>query len=157
VTDLRKIGFRLEKDEMDYPPAENEWLWASAATGGRWVIDNIPWYSRHVSVGDVIETDEDEDEQLWFRETVEPSGHSTLRVLMRDRDPAPTAALRARLEELDCSSEQWSEELPLLAIDIPPEVDLKPVIDLLEEGETRGTWGWETGLISERHGSEWPT
>jgi hypothetical protein len=156
LTELRKIGFLLTKDEMGYPPAENEWLWASAAKDDRWMIDNIPWYSREVSLGDVVEVEEDEG-QLWFRKTAEPSGHSTLRVIVREQAPATTAALRARLEALGCSSEQWSEELRLLAVDIPPGIEIGPVIALLEDGEAQGTWGWETGKIGDLHSSKWPT
>ena len=55
MTDPRKIGFRLERDEDGYPPPGSEWLWAYPSEG-MWVIDNIPWYSREVSLGDAVET-----------------------------------------------------------------------------------------------------
>jgi Domain of unknown function (DUF4265) len=155
LTDPRRIGFPLERDEDGYPPAENEWLWASDAAG-LWSVDNIPWYSRDVSFGDLVEVDEDVEAQLWFRRTAEPSGHSTFRVLVREQDPGPVAALRTRLEALGCSSEQWSEELPLLAVDVPAEVDIEPVIAMLDEGEAQERWGWESGLVSEVHSSKWP-
>jgi len=155
VTDPRKIGFRLERDEDGYPPPGSEWLWAYPSEG-MWVIDNIPWYSPEVSLGDAVEAQEDEEGQLWFRKTGKPSGHSTLRVLVQDRDSSRTAALRTRLEALGCSSEQWSAERPFLAVDVPPEVEIRAVVEVLAEGESQGAWGWETGLLGNGHRSRWP-
>ena len=157
MTEPRKVGFRLERDADGYPPAENEWLWAARAPDGGWMIDNIPWYSRDVSLGDVVEAEEDEDGQLWFRATAEPSGHSTLRVLRREQDAGLAARLRRGLEELGCTTEQYSRKLPMLAVDVPDDVDITAVVAYLDEGETGDAWGWETGLLSEAHRSQWPT
>jgi hypothetical protein len=120
------------------------------------MVDNIPWYSRDVSLGDVVETHEDKDGQLWFRATAEPSGHSTLRVLPREQDAGLAARLRRGLEELGCTAEQYSRKFPMLAVDVPNDVDITAVVAYLDEGETRDAWGWETGLLSEVHRSQWP-
>ena len=70
---------------------------------------------------------------------------------------AQTAGIsRARLEALGCSSEQWSAERPFLAVDVPPEVEIRAVVEVLDEGESQGAWGWETGLLGNGHRSRWP-
>jgi len=154
LTDPQKIGFPLEQDEAGYPPAEAEWLWAYPAADG-WTIDNVPWYARVVSLGDVVSVERDEQGLLWWAEVVHRAGHSTIRIFISSAEQ-DIDALRQQLTRLGCASELWSRERPLVAVDVPGDADLAALIELLDEGEASGLLGWGTGHLSDAHAAAWP-
>src|SRR3546814_1508119 len=49
-----KIRFPLEQDESGYPPETSETMWAVPLGNGRYRLDNIPFYAKLVSDGDVV-------------------------------------------------------------------------------------------------------
>lgn len=154
MSDPRKIGFPLQKDDAGYPPAENEWILAEGRVDGSWVVDNVPWYSRDVSLGDVVTAELDSDGLLWFREVVERSGHSTIRVLVLHGEQE-TQAIRQQLSELGCGSEQWSRERLFLAVDVPGDVAIHAITEFLDDQETGGVLCWETGHVAADHQTSW--
>ncbi len=52
--DRTKILFRLQRDEVGYPPTDWESLWATPLGSNQFEIDNVPFYIRGISSGDVI-------------------------------------------------------------------------------------------------------
>jgi hypothetical protein len=138
-----KVAFRLVQDEDGYPPADWEHLWAHQVGESLFVLDNIPFFARGVSAGDLVSV------QLKagmneFREVVQPSGHSTLRVIFFDT--TLISELRSKLKELGCETEQ--SHLPnLVAVDVPPSTDLETVREVLAEGEDSGKWEYEEAVI----------
>ncbi len=148
--DRVKVGFRLQRDEDGYPPADSEYLWALPIKGDLYEIDNIPFFVRSVSWGDVIRA-EMEDGELWFQEMVRASDHSTIRVVVfrgsldDDAHDAAVGRLRKDLELIACSSER--SHIPgLVAVDVPPHA-LAQAKDLLAEGERRGYWEYEEAAL----------
>ena len=106
-----KIVFPLKKDESGYPPAEYEYL-SAQAQGDLYVIDNIPFFVRGVSLADVVRAEATTDRELWFKEVVHPSAHTTLRVIVFETEARTlglseerVADVRSHLSNLGCGSE----------------------------------------------------
>src|SRR5258707_2576871 len=123
--EMVKVGFTLDPDEDDYPPAGWEWMWANRVSDSTFEIDNIPFFAKGIGFGDIVTADQT-NEGLIFRELVQPSGHSTVRVVIF-REDRNDEQLRATVEEIrqflramGCSSE-LSHISSLIAVDVPPE------------------------------------
>jgi hypothetical protein len=61
-----KIAFELVQDEDGYPPDRWETMWAIEIEPGLFSIDNIPFFARGVSPGDVVRVRKD-TESLFSR------------------------------------------------------------------------------------------
>src|SRR5262245_3626053 len=78
-----RIRFELEEpDEHGWPPAGAETLWAQRVGDNEYEIDNIPFYVRGVSAGDIVSVSEKEG-ALVFQSVLKDSGHSTIRVIIK--------------------------------------------------------------------------
>jgi Domain of unknown function (DUF4265) len=79
-----RIVFEVEPDENGYPSAgTRERVWAVPIADG-YRLDSIPWYARLVAYDDIVTTTE-RDGQLFFAGVILASGHSTIRVIMSDK------------------------------------------------------------------------
>jgi hypothetical protein len=146
VTDgVEKVVFRLERDEVGWPPAAAEGVWAFAVGGGRYRLDNTPFFATAVSWTDVVRARRGSDGQLWVEGVERRGGHSTVRVIVRDRADLPR--VRDDLIGLGCTVEGF-EQIRLLAVDLPPEVDLAAIRAYLAGGQTAGRWGFEESDLS---------
>jgi hypothetical protein len=139
----RKVSFELEQDEDGYPPDRWENLWTFEADEGLYCVDNIPFYVKGISSGDLISTEGD-GEQLLFKKLVRPSSNSVIRVLVSD--VATVQAARDSFRALGCESE-LSHVPKLFAVEIPGDVDFGPVGELLAEGDEAGRWHYEEGVL----------
>jgi hypothetical protein len=143
-----KIRFPLpEEDQAGGVLAET--LWAVSLGGGRYRLENIPFYIYGVSAEDVVSA-ENVDGFLEFREVVSPSGHSTYRVFPRDPLPPPDvieerlAALRA----LGTSSERGKR---LITLDVPPDADIDAIYRVFEYGDdVEKLWSMEEAHYGRR-------
>lgn len=143
-----KVRFHLEQDEDGYPPNAWERLWAQPEGPCRFRLDNIPWYARDVAAGDVVEAHEAEDGMLEFDRVVERSGHSTVRVVLYD--PQQTQLLRDELAQLGCETE-LSHIPSFISVDVPAQVEMAPVLELLLRGHEEERWDVETGYVGDPH------
>lgn len=150
--EMQKIGFKLQRDEDDYPPADWEWMWAKPVSGSTFKIDNIPFFATGVSSGDVVEAEQTK-EGLIFRELVEPSGHSTVRVIIFRGDQnneqlqEAVEGMRQSLKALGCATE-LSHIPNLIAVDVPPEVDYRSVTAFLSQQERDGILEFEEASLT---------
>jgi hypothetical protein len=140
--------FRLQKDEDGYPPDEWESLWAYEVGPGLYSIDNVPFFARGVSWGDVVAVERKGDE-LHFKGVVHPSDHSVLRVIVYDQ--TKVGEMHDKLKEMNCDTEQ-SHIPSLLAVDVPPTSDLQEIREFLIDGEADDRWTYEEASI--RHGKK---
>ncbi|WP_081053121.1 DUF4265 domain-containing protein [Burkholderia territorii] len=127
MQDLKKVIFRLKKDEDGYPQMEYESLWGIFSGDLSCVIDNVPYYVCGVSKGDTIAV-EDVDGELFAISVIARGGHSTLRVFAED--PDTKASIISDLKSLgaQCSV---TRGLSLFAVDIPPDADFGKIDGLL--------------------------
>lgn len=138
-----KVSFRLERGDDGYPPADWEHLWATRLPDGTFELDNTPFFAVGVSYLDVVATVRGDGMNV-FRSVVRASGHSTLRVILFDT--AVLQTVRTALRELGCSTEL--SHLPnLIAVDIPPNVELNRVRQYLSKGELDGQWEYEESAL----------
>lgn len=137
-----RVLFKLEKEEEDYPPVDYERLWARPLGEGLFEIDNIPFFVRDISVGDVVAAQQGEEEAV-FSALVRESGSSTLRVIVFD--PTHVENVRRRLQEFGCSTELNVSKM--LGVDVPAQVDLQAVRAWLMEKQSSGTLEFEDACI----------
>lgn len=147
-----KIGFKLDRDEHGYPPADWEWMWASRVSGTTFKIDNIPFFAKGVSCEDIV-TAEQSAGGLIFKELFQPSGHSTVRIVIyqEGRDERRVAAIvqeiRQSLRNMGCTTE-LSHIPNLIAVDIPPNVTYESVSAFLSEQEKDGLLEYEEAALA---------
>jgi hypothetical protein len=136
-----KVLFHLEQDD-GYPPVAIEGIWTRLINGIH-LVDNIPFYAYGVGPGDQISVKQD-PEGLWFDKLIKPSGVSVFRVFIKDRNDIP--AVRGALLDLSCPSE-IDAQMGLIAIEIPVNVDLMPVLNYLMEGQETEKFDFEEGVL----------
>jgi hypothetical protein len=139
-----KIFFELEQDEDGYPPASVESLWARPVGEGLFKIDNIPFFATGVAVDDVVAAIPDGG-MLQYKDVVQPSGHSTLRIIVYEESQA--AEVRALFKRMGCSTE-LSHIPGLIAVDVPPSVSLESLRRVLDEGRSQGRWDYEEACLA---------
>ncbi len=140
---FRKVLFRLEPDEDGYPPVTFESVWGQQNADGTLTLDNIPFFTREATLGDVVEVDY-VDGETYYRCTRKRSRNSLLRVVLFDRAEVPH--LREQLQARGCASE-WSEHHSLISVNVPPEADYAEVTRLLTEGYEAGLLDYEESIL----------
>ena len=125
------VRFALVRDEDGRapvdgwpPPVDSEGLWASAMGGGRYRIENTPWFAQNLATYDLVEAVEYEGIR-WVMRKAEWSGHLTVRVAHID----PVA-------------------YQIAALDIPPDADYRAIIGRLRAGRSDGIWDYEESCVS---------
>ena len=136
-----KITFRLVQDADGYPPVHYESMWARSLPDGTYEIENIPFYSYDVAVGDVVKA-QDVDGELFYVERVRESGNSVIRMLIYDRGELDS--VRAELRALGCDLEG---DGVLLAVNVPADVPYTPIFRFLTEGDRAKRWGFEEAVL----------
>lgn len=140
-----KVFFHLVPDEDGWPPVSAESVWTSACDEkGHYVMDNIPFFTRDATDGDVIAVEQDDTGILWFKKVIRPSRNSLIRIIFFDQsriDP-----IQRELESLGCSFE-YMAAFSLLAVSIPAGVDLKQVRKFLDLEERAALIGYEEAIL----------
>jgi hypothetical protein len=139
----KKISFELEQDPDGYPPDKWENLWGYETERGHYCIDNIPFYVKGISSGDVVAA-EPQEGQLQFKSVVRPSANSVFRLYVTD--VSDVQAARDTFRQLGCESE-LSNNPKLVAVEIPGAVPIEPVAALLDAGAEAGRWEYEQGVL----------
>lgn len=117
-----KVLFHLEQDEDGYPPFSIEGLWCKKASNDTYIVDNVPFYTYGISLGDEICVTE-EDGEYHFQSIVNPSGNSTLRVHFNDKR---MQMVRDKLLDMGCKVE-ISNLSSFVSINVPQEVSLTTI------------------------------
>jgi Domain of unknown function (DUF4265) len=139
-----KVFFRLHQDEDGYPPISVESLWAQpGANPGECRIDNIPFFARDVTIGDVV-TVREEEGCNWFESLARPSRNSLIRVIFFD--PARVEKVTASLIARGCSTE-YLRDYDLLAVSIPESVSLVDIQAYLRSEASAGTIDYEEPVL----------
>ena len=136
-----RLLLRIPQEEDGLTPFSVERVWVSPREDGTFEIDNIPFFSYDVAVGDIVRAEE-EDGDLFFDEVVQASGNSVIRVkLYAEAERKP---LYAELQALGCDVEAFGT---LVAVNIPAQVAYEPVLAFLTQGQEDDRWGVEEALI----------
>jgi hypothetical protein len=127
------------------PGPADDWLWAEPLGSERFRIESCPFFAYGISRDDVVHATEVQgDEAPRLGDVLEKGGHRTLRVALDPRvelGDAVVQGLLERLVELGCTHEALRPKL--VAIDLPREVEVTVVVELLQELADDGAMLWE--------------
>jgi hypothetical protein len=140
-----RVFFPLEQDENGYPPVTCEMIWCLPATGS-YVVDNIPFYARDISLGDEVQT-ELRDGELWFVGLATPSKNTTVRGFARNGIFAPL--LIPQLQAFGGVTEKM-EGSDLVAISFSPSSDIAGALDYLDRETKVGNVAFEESSVRYR-------
>ena len=122
-----------------------ESFWATPLGNGFYRVENVLFYAKGYSFGDIVRVEERPDDGLYVVALVEESGHSTVRIIFMNTEEVQ--AVRRHLETLGCESEM-SDRPYLISVDIPKAVDYKIVRAYLEEGKSKEEWFFEEAVLA---------
>lgn len=145
-----KVRFRLDADAEGWPPVGSEGMWAEAVGDDSYRIANTPWFVRNLAMGDVVRALAGSDGVLWATDRLEQSGHCTIRVIPAASGPL-SGDLQAVLDALVPFGVrgEGATQYGMVALDIPPNAEVKRIRALLVSGQSDGRWHFEEGCISE--------
>lgn len=137
--------------EGGWPPVDGENLWAVPIGGGLYRLDNVPFFAHGLAVDDIVRAAADTQGELLVTETVEASGNCTIRVLPLENSDRQVGRgeVLAIFERLGVTGE-GIEAFNLVALNIPGTAELRPVRELLADGEANGWWEYQEGCVTDR-------
>jgi hypothetical protein len=141
---LVRILVPLESVPPGGGPAE-DWLWAEPLGSGRFRIESSPFFAYGISRDDVVRAvPAAGQEEPRLEDVLEKGGHRTLRVALDPTVELTSGAIQGLLErllELGCTHESMRPKL--VALDVPGEVDVEVVVQLLQTLADEGQLLWE--------------
>jgi len=122
-------------------PIASESLWAEPAGTDLYRLRNIPFYVYGFSENDIVNVQEKEG-RLVVKRVVERGGHSTYRIFLAEGTTEEKFSIDwIPLKRLGCFYERATRRL--VAVDVPPGVDVYAVYAALEKGEKDKLWEFE--------------
>ncbi|PZW03773.1 protein of unknown function [Micromonospora phaseoli] len=146
-----KVWFRFIPRE-GWLPFDTEGLWATRVGEDLAQVRNVPFLQDGVAEDDIIRFVTDADGWFWSVEQVQASGNCTVRVLPNPAGPLGRSAraVHAEFAAFNLGGEVFSEQLPLVAFNIPADADFAAIKLVLERGQNSGWWHYEVGSGSTR-------
>jgi hypothetical protein len=139
-----RINFNLIKDDDGYPPVSVETLWVKVSRhSGEYIIDNIPFFVRVATIGDVVRARE-EGAGLWFDSVVKRSSNSLIRVVFFNKEFL--ADVTACLCALGCVTE-YSGDHNILGLSVPHSANLRHVQEYLQKRSMEGVLDFEEPIL----------
>ncbi len=139
------VRIRVPLDAAAAAEPDDDWLWAEPLGSGRFRIESCAFFAYGVSRDDVVlASPPPGDESPRLEDVVEKSGHRTLRAAL---DPSADVThprvqdLLGRLLEMGCTHETLRPKL--LAVDVPPAVDVEAAVRILQDLASDGLLLWE--------------
>ena len=153
--DTRKgIQVRIQLDPDSWHGTSTEGIWTRLVqplgdkTNVKAIVevDNIPFFSKSLSLGDKLCLDFNSGRPM-IDAIVERGGHSTYRIFI-EKQNIKASSLLDTIKAMGCDWE-WTKFNggKLYALDIPPEVDIDDVYEILEKGLREGSWLFEEGYV----------
>lgn len=144
-----RVIFELSQDEDGWPPVGVETLWARQCGVDRVEIDNIPFFVRGLSAGDVVRVVADDTGRLHGTEVIVSSDNCTIRVSPSGEGESQ----EKRQKVLDTFAPtgvdgEGLNRFNLVALNVPASVDLSAVKQILVQGERDGRWYYEEGCVT---------
>jgi hypothetical protein len=143
--DRIKVTVRFARRE-EWLPFDTEGLWATRLGTDTARIDNVPFLHDGIAQGDVVRF-VTADGINWVVARIRASGNCTLRVMpLPDGPLGPSAAaVRERFSIFGLDGEAYTEDFPLVALNVPPDAPLSEIKALLAWGKAEGWWSYEVG------------
>ena len=144
-----KIPFRFYSDVLDQWTVETMWAEIVDQEKGYFKLDSIPFYAPLVASDDIVRAEYDDKElKLTYRETVSPSGNSTITVVLMNKT-WDIQNICNMFGDLGCRSERLNDGY--FAMEVPFHIDYTPIKCKLEELEKKGVIGYAEPCLSATH------
>lgn len=141
IEGLDKVYFLL--DNKEWHGYSSESLWAKNVENNHYLVMNVPFYLKGLSLYDIISVENKED-RLYFKSLIKMGDHSTYRIILNNTTSEDIFEKYWKpLEEKGCTYEKAKNSF--YAIDVPPFADIYKVYNLLENGERNSIWEFEEG------------
>ena len=119
--------------------------WRCIKNGDNYIIDNIPFIAKRVSLGDTIKAEYDSDENAYYFDNfVSVSGNTTVRLYFSDE--TLIESVKKDLVNLGCEAEIFLAR-KILAVNVPQNISYKPIKEYLDE-ERLGKWEYEESRLA---------
>jgi len=146
--DLVKVVFGLYSEIFEQEMTEILDAAATDQEKSHFKIESVPLFSPRIASGDIIRAEYDNEiGMLTYRETVRPSGNSTIHCVVLD-DDYDVEAIRQLFEEMGCRSDNGNR---YFALDVPAAFDYVPVKRRLDELEKEGIIDYQESCLSGKH------
>ena len=133
----------LERDEDGYPPFDAEQLDVELRHDGACTVLAVPVFTSGIAVDDIVSVVQvEDDDRWWVTGVLFASGRGTARVA-----PLGTTSpdeVVAEFVRLGCPAHPT--EHGLVAADLPADVDVVALTELLEAGSASGRWHFDLGV-----------
>ena len=143
---MKKVSFNLEVID-GYPPVSMESIWAEVTEEGYFKINNIPFYSKEISLGDIVSVIQKEENYLLYDKTIINSKNSTLRIVFFNENRKFKDNILTKLIDLGCGSEAFN--VNLYAINIPIQVDIEEIYIFLDGFVETNDLDYDTGYLAQ--------
>jgi hypothetical protein len=144
-----EILFRSYNTILEQDVAETIWADVVQADMGYYQLRSIPLYTLQIASGDVVRAEWDDDEvMLTYRETLTPSGNSTIWVVVVD-DDTDIEVIRKAFYGLDCYSEALSNRY--FAMEVKAATNYLQVKDMLNTFKAQKLIDYAEPCLSAQH------
>ena len=151
-----QISYPVERDSWDGAVTEDLWVkLVKALPPHRAIVEvrNIPASTKSLSFGDKISVMYREG-KVKFDAIVERGGHSTYRIFVEHQSPDASRMLDL-IKAMGCDWEAGPHlSGKLYAVDVPPEVNIHDVHEILDKGRREGHWFCQEGYVGHPRGEE---
>lgn len=144
MMEQRKVVFEQVTDE-ETQEIIIETMWATRS-GENFELDNIPFFVKHISCGDLFAAEYNEIEgRYYYNQVIRHSGNTTLRIyFFNDTDFLPIQRQLADTYQCETAGYQKGN---LLAVSIPEAVNYAPIRNFLLQGEENERWSFEESCL----------
>lgn len=147
-----KILARYQSDLAEKIVVETLWAEEIDTEKGLYKIDNIPFYWPPFSADDIVRAEFDENENfLTFRNIVEPSGNSTVQIIIPSED-FDTEKFIENILKMNIEVEKFHSQF--LVCNVPKTENYKNFYNFLREKEKAWEIAFAEPNISKKHFSE---
>lgn len=145
---LEVVYVVLKGDDDGPPPMDEEPLWGLPLDDpDRFRIVSSPMHAVGVNYADIVRAEGDDDHRV-LAEVVEPSGFSTVRIILSGDTPIGDVIDLAKKH--GCHAQESA--IPgFIGLDVPAEADLGPLEADLEAGFDREAWDFELATLTDDH------
>jgi len=147
--EYEKILFRFYSEIFDKEMTESMWAIVIDRMKGLYKIDNIPSYIPMIAPDDIIVAEFDNKEGfITYKRIKEYSENSVIQVIIMN-DNTEINEIRDLFFQNGCPSEQVNDSY--FSMEIPKEINYKPVKTILEKLEQNGIVGYSEPCLSNKH------
>ena len=133
----------LEQDEDGYPPFDTERLDVEMRHDGACTVLAVPVFTSGIAVDDIVSVVQvEDDDRWWVTGVLLASGRGTARVAPLGATTADEVV--AQFAGLSCPA--VATDHGLVTADLPADVDVAALHELLESGSAAGRWQFDLGV-----------